>query len=1050
MAPDKDNTHGEEEKKPRFGPQGPDGGGGGVYDPEPGDATPPPLPDPPSDEESSGSGDDESPDSSAGDAGTGGRRGRGSSSSSSGQPSRQDIDSQESTGATGASTAVGAGEQSILDGVESAEARGKAKRGLFRKEGPGRFSFGGLRGKVTKKRIVTLAIIGLLSGGGIYGVAVLSGPFQFIHFSQRLQKHFKSNEDFGNDRSSKVLLYALLDKGSQNGRLGITGNASANKWEKKLEKQAGMRPVYSSLTRRFVGFELVDENKAHNFLADAGDTKNRKVQESMGKGAEIRSGAGRAVVSPDGSPLAGDRKFLDLSKVNFGDRRAWIKTVGKATTTNRVASALGSRLLIKRAGVPFHPLNKAKGKVDNTIAKQIEKKRAKTIENGVEQGPNGTQAKETKDKNGNTTTNQSDVSASDETKSYIDDFKNSGSFKTAKSGAIITGVLCVAKKFGTKVEAVRFTNNVLPMIRLGVEAVAVGDQARSGDDIDLGTMGVMTKHLYDPESNTSVSQAASVRAEDQKQGGVPPQKEADLGKIGEKPEFFKVIDSIPGLGTVCDIQDTIGGLPIISDIGNLANSVVEETAGLFGVDINEIMASALKAVAGKAVDPASRGANYGNLANTGAFLAGGDQAIATGAAALTNEERTQLTMLEKGYEAQDQASKSLASRYLDPYDSTSVVSSVIDSSPSNPDQAASMISNPIHIIGSGFANLFSHATPKASAAGLYDYGIPKYAFSVREQSDPKFENPYDNAKIVEPQLDALNAKYGKCFGMTITADDSGVHVNNADKSVNVYEVAKNDEYKDCRDDKNQEVFMRYRFYIADSVTAVSLACFEGDDTACSEIGTGQTQGSGNDTSGTASNGDLQANKDKFTDILKLPGGAKGPPELGFYNQSTDKRWASKPYPYAAGGSNTISASGCGPSSLAMVISTLGNKILNPYQVGQLVQKYHVSGGTDMNGAIKIVETYGLKQHKLGSNLQKEVRDTVEGGGLVIMSANPASPFTQAGHFVVIRAVSDDGSKFYVGDPADDNSNGQDRSLKAWPMSSLPGWTSTGLWAVEKK
>lgn len=202
--------------------------------------------------------------------------------------------------------------------------------------------------------------------------------------------------------------------------------------------------------------------------------------------------------------------------------------------------------------------------------------------------------------------------------------------------------------------------------------------------------------------------------------------------------------------------------------------------------------------------------------------------------------------------------------------------------------------------------------------------------------------------------------------------------------------------------------------------------------------------------GPTTTGDLEANKSKFTDILKLPDGMIGPAQIGFYNQSLDSRWAQKPYPYGAGGSNTISASGCGPSSLAMVISTIGTEILDPYEMGQEIKQYHVSGGTAMDGAISVVEKYGLKQHKLGSNPTDEIKATLQNGGFVIMSANAASPFTQAGHFIVIRAISPDGKKFYVADPADDNGNGKDRSLKAWDTSSIPGWTSMGLWGVEKK
>ncbi len=207
------------------------------------------------------------------------------------------------------------------------------------------------------------------------------------------------------------------------------------------------------------------------------------------------------------------------------------------------------------------------------------------------------------------------------------------------------------------------------------------------------------------------------------------------------------------------------------------------------------------------------------------------------------------------------------------------------------------------------------------------------------------------------------------------------------------------------------------------------------------------------------NPNLEKNKDKFTGLLKLPGGAVGVPEVAYYNQCSDKRWSNKPYPYASGGSSRICDSGCGPTSMAMVATTLGNKIINPEEMAQIAKPYHQSGGTASNAYGAVLPRFGLNVKPLGSggSAASGIRSTIKDGGLVIASVAANSPFTNNAHIIVIRAISEDGSKFWVADPADGNGSpgsGRDvnRNTKAYSMNDLmhKGWISLGFWGVTKK
>lgn len=951
-----------------------------------------------------------------------------------------ELSAKEKTGSLGGTKETDQ-EKSSLGIAGSNDQVGKG----FNREDKGS-AFSRLRGRLNKnvRRRTTIAVVAASLGfGGFASFAVLQGPLQFIHFAQNLRKfHMISNEEFGDNRGSKVMVYALYGTDRQNTRLGVLTNATANKWEKNMIEKTGMKPIYSKPAGRHIGFEIVDDKKAQNFLDGTNDSKKtrawNKVNASiMGEKAEI-VGANQ-IKDNNGSLIKStaseNSRVVSLAKTDFSDRRAWVKTIGREMDTNKIVGIYGSRLLKKRGGVDFHPMNKITEKLDNKINKTLNDRRKKEISDGSESigDPNNT----TKDQAGNDVDKPQDaVEANGETKKFIEDFKNSGAFKTAKSAAIVVGVLCAARSFGDGVEEYKYTNNYLPQMRMGVQALSTGNQVMSNDGFNMKNLQYMNQFMNDQEKGTSFTQSEAYIAETGGRGGVKMPPEASVKNINNKPWLFERLDQIP-IGPACDVQSAIGNIWGIKQVLGVINDgfmlAIDTSLKPFGTSTNELLTSALKAVAGTSVDPLAKGADFGNLATAGTFFAANDTAIAMGGSPLTTQQTAELKAENLEYEKEDNSSKTLYARYLDPFNSDTITASTIDNT--NIYSFANAFTNL-----SLFTNIFKPFSNKVSAATSipYDYGVPKYGFSLSLQRDDRFEDPYENAKIVEDQLDDLNGKYGECFGTRVTKSDTGIQLE-SDKSVNVFKM--DDKCKN----NTEEMFLRYRFYIADAVAAISLACNDGDQAACAQIGEGEGP-SANDTQNNNSN---PIDSSAFTEILNLPQGFIGPDQMGLYNQSKDPRWASKPYPYAAGGSNTISASGCGPSSLAMTISYLTGTPVTPDKVALDIQKYHVSGGTDMNGAISYVETYGLKQHKLGANPVPDIRKTLEAGGLVIMSANASSPFTQAGHFVVIRAISQDNSQFYVADPADDNGNGQDRSLKPWPTSSINAWTSSGLWAVEK-
>ncbi len=137
----------------------------------------------------------------------------------------------------------------------------------------------------------------------------------------------------------------------------------------------------------------------------------------------------------------------------------------------------------------------------------------------------------------------------------------------------------------------------------------------------------------------------------------------------------------------------------------------------------------------------------------------------------------------------------------------------------------------------------------------------------------------------------------------------------------------------------------------------------------------------------------------------------GPHAMVSYEQ-IDKQWSGLPY---GAGKDSIGASGCGPTSLAMIGSTLlGDKSITPVALANKYgAKYH-SNGTDWSLMPVFARDYNLKYQDLGTSFDGAIT-ILKAGGLVLISVDPGW-FTPQGHFMVVRAVSPDGQTFFLNDP----------------------------------
>lgn len=160
-----------------------------------------------------------------------------------------------------------------------------------------------------------------------------------------------------------------------------------------------------------------------------------------------------------------------------------------------------------------------------------------------------------------------------------------------------------------------------------------------------------------------------------------------------------------------------------------------------------------------------------------------------------------------------------------------------------------------------------------------------------------------------------------------------------------------------------------------------------------------------------------------------------------YNQY-DPAWRYKAY-----GTTTIGEGGCGPSALAMVLTNMLGERITPDVVGRYAasQGMQIPGvGSSWDITRVVAAHYGLQSKFLGPD-EAKINDALRNGALIVASGAGPLPYTSGGHFIVIRAITDDG-KWRIGDSGHVATNGKD-----WDPSQILPYTRTGnVYAVSKE
>ena len=151
----------------------------------------------------------------------------------------------------------------------------------------------------------------------------------------------------------------------------------------------------------------------------------------------------------------------------------------------------------------------------------------------------------------------------------------------------------------------------------------------------------------------------------------------------------------------------------------------------------------------------------------------------------------------------------------------------------------------------------------------------------------------------------------------------------------------------------------------------------------------------------------------------------GATEVVYFNQ-LDQRYANQPF-----GTDNIGGYGCGPTYMAIVVSSLTDEIVDPIAMAKWA--YENGGWCKGQGSYhslipNAAKAWGLNVEGCKASEPQRILDALSQGKLVVAIMGKGH-FTTTGHFIVLRGVQD--GKILVADPASTS-----RSQKAWDLSII--------------
>ena len=151
-------------------------------------------------------------------------------------------------------------------------------------------------------------------------------------------------------------------------------------------------------------------------------------------------------------------------------------------------------------------------------------------------------------------------------------------------------------------------------------------------------------------------------------------------------------------------------------------------------------------------------------------------------------------------------------------------------------------------------------------------------------------------------------------------------------------------------------------------------------------------------------------------------------EVAYFNQTDESREAQM---Y---GSDPLATHGCGPTAMAMAVSSLTGEIVDPADMAALCVRdgyWCRNHGSYLAMVQGVAETFGLECQALDpATVEAEEIYRRLNDGELLVALMTKGHFTRGGHFILLRGTTLSG-EILVADPAS-----RDRSLIPWDLSLI--------------
>ncbi len=707
-----------------------------------------------------------------------------------------------------------------------------------------------------RKRSAIIATVGVLGIGGAGLFSILQGPFEILHIGNFLQTKYLSRVNNLSEKisiSDKVYVLAGIP---EKGRLGALSRKVNNVHEKNMAKHYGVRPIYNENRRgRLAGYEIVDERLARNTGIIDG------IQKEI-PGAEVKqvNQITGTNVRRDGSRLAETTRIVHFLPGRSSAQE--LRSVARYTSrlassagglTSKAIGPLNSRLSVKKAGVALDGFNRFRSYRDLSVDTKTSGKNQKTSEEIFNEHISG----------------GTDVNVTGKTKQFLDDLKQKTANKTPaqiklirsaaiKAGGPVAalGIMCSVSEIGNATEEVN-AESVDKMVKVFYSFVSGASDIQDGG-ADLDDIRVLHDVAYDEESGRHLLNAAPLQYESEQdpQYGAQIPEEAIAAANNDKNRIFKAVDialnfpisptgalfsaigldnplTNPTLKDGCSAINAVAGLPVISNLADIVNSALNKGLAVAQLPSTEEMTNKLVSfLSDGAVNTAEVGDKLGAVTGMGGKLAQSSAMVSLGGTQLSPEKAAKLDEESKLARMKDSSS---LERYFDVNNYQSLANTIyLRLAAVRSESLVDIFSKSIN--PGNWLNAFNvFDSDKISAASSSIYGISEYGIPLEMLDDPSFGNIEENADIVEGQLEDLNNKYSKCFGVKIVNNPTGISLESLD--VSIAQLENNSDYSVCSkykptfsgdqvqiDSSEQEMFFRYQIYVASARTLLSEYC----------------------------------------------------------------------------------------------------------------------------------------------------------------------------------------------------------------------------------